>query len=660
MYIWRRAGACLLLLAAGLTSGCGRSSAVADDGNAAPVPGDRVCRDRNALRNPYFGDLHVHTTYSLDANVRGTRANTHDAYRFATGQRIDIPPYDDSGVAMRTAQLARPLDFTAVTDHSEFFGETQICTDPSLTGYYSAECLLYRTAPDQSFVLINALLALPGVPQADGGSKVPRLPVCGLGGANCLEEAKTVWADVQNAAAEFNDETDNCSFTSFIAYEWTASPSTNNLHRNVIFGSDVVPERPTSYLDATKPELMWAALDRDCDAAAGCSYLTIPHNSDLSGGLMFQTQDGSGNDFTRDFAMKKQQEEPLIEIYQHKGSSECNKTVGLGMQDELCGFENLPYDNLTADRFNQSLSGMPRETDQVRYGLAQGLLQEQKLGVNPFKYGFVGGTDTHIATPGNVNEATFPGHGGDGKDPKDSVTGLADFIEYSPGGLTALWAEQNTRSSLFAAMRRREAYATSGPRIVVRLFGGWDLPASQCGSDFAKLGYAKGVPMGGDLPVKPASSLAPSFAVSALQDPGAAGEPGIKLQRIQIVKGWIENGERKEQVYDVAGNANDGASVDPNTCAVSDTGFSSLCAVWQDPDFDASQSAFYYARVVQDPSCRWSAQQCAVAHVDCGNPDSVPTGYEDCCNADYPKTIQERAWTSPIWYRPDSVASSTP
>jgi hypothetical protein len=640
-----------------LLSGCQRSESPQAAQVTQGPAGETRCASYNAQRNPYFGDLHVHTTYSLDANVRGTRGDPHDAYRFATSERVGIAPYDANGQPLRTTQLARPLDFAAVTDHSEFFGEARICTHPELAGYNSPECTLYRQQPDQAFVAINFLLALPGIPQPDGSRKVPRLPMCGLGGAACLAEAGTVWGDVQAAAAQFNNARGDCSFTSFIAYEWTASPSSNNLHRNVIFGSDKVPALPISYLDETVPRGLWRDLAAACKTDAGCSYLTIPHNSDMSGGLMFQTTDENGLDFTKDYAAAKQQNEPLIEIFQHKGSSECNHTVGTGAQDELCTFENLPYDNLTADRFNQVASGKPQEKDFIRYALGEGLLQEQKLGVNPFKYGFIADTDTHNATPGNVNESAFPGHGGDGKAPADAVNGTTDFVEYNPGGLAVLWSEQNTRSSLFSAMRRREAYATSGPRMVVRFFGGWDLPMDACGGDLAAAGYAHGVAMGSDLPPLKTASARPRFAVAALKDAGAAGEPGVALQRIQIVKGWLDNGVKKEAVYDVAGNPQNGAGVDLNTCQPTGTGAASLCSVWEDTAFKPEQSAFYYARVVENPSCRWTTRQCLAAHIDCSVPANVPAGYADCCSADFPKTIQERAWTSPVWYRP---AATTP
>lgn len=623
------------------------------------VPG-KHCRNYNAQRNPYFGDLHVHTTYSLDANTQGTLTTPHDAYRFALGEKLGIQPYDANGEPTRSTQLSRPLDFTAVTDHSELLGETEICTNPDNAGYNSPECILYRQSPDTAFTIFNFFgPGTPGLPNAGSGKGVPRLPYCGLNGERCLEAAKTPWRDIQRAAEAYYDRSDECRFTTFVGYEYTAAPLSNNLHRNVIFESEVVPEIPPAYQEYAAPELLWKALSEQCRSGDGCNYLTIPHNSNLSAGLMFQTQDDAGNDYTAEFARLRQQNEPLAEIYQHKGQSECLNTMGAGALDELCGFEVLPYNNLTGKRFGGLNTGPPMEQDFLREALKEGLRLESTLGVNPFKYGFIGSTDTHLGTPGNASEERFPGHAGAGLNPRTSVPGLTDAIEVSPGGLAVLWAEQNTRESLFAAMRRREAYGTSGPRMQVRLFGGWDIPTDQCNSaNFAKAGYAHGVPMGGDLPA--ATAAAPRFAVSALRDPGVTGavsERSEPLQRIQIIKGWVDgSGAKQEKIYEVAGDANNGASVNTDTCETSGSGFASLCTVWQDPDFHADQSAFYYARVVQNPSCRWSTYQCNAAKVDCSLPDDVPAEYQDCCDTSYPKTVQERAWTSPIWYRAPAAA----
>jgi hypothetical protein len=252
-------------------------------------------------------------------------------------------------------------------------------------------------------------------------------------------------------------------------------------------------------------------------------------------------------------------------------------------------------------------------------------------------------------------EKNHPGHGGAGMGAGDGVpTGLPDELEYGPGGLAVLYAEENTRDALFAAMRRREAYATSGTRPILRFFGGWDYPANLCQDpDMVATGYADGVPMGGDLPPQPAAPGAPRFIISAVQDSGTEEYPGNPLQRIQLIKGWYEAGELHEQVLTVAGGDN-GATVDINTCEPSGTGHQQLCTVWTDPSFNPEAQAFYYTRVLENPSCRWSQQICAAAGVRCDEPGTIPEGMGNCCAAEHQKIIQERAWTSPIWYTPPS------
>jgi hypothetical protein len=660
------AGAGLL----GLLAACGGSSTDGDSGNSGGPPANAQCSHYTAQRQPFFGDLHVHTVYSLDANTQGTIITPHQAYQFAQGERLGIQPYDAQGNATRFTQIARPLDFAAVTDHAELFGEVEICTNAAYLEYNAPECLLYRSSPEQSFIFFNLVaVGLPELPQfpvppgvpvisdlpvIGSNGKIPRLPYCGLNGERCLEAAKTPWQDTQRAAEAFYDRSRNCGFTTFVGYEYTLAPQSNNLHRNVIFASEVVPELPVATQEFPRPELLWAELARVCRSEDGCDYLTIPHNSNLSAGLMFETQDRFNNDYTAEFAQTRQDNEPLVELMQAKGQSECLGTSGAGAADELCDFELLPYNNLTGDRFGGFNTGPPMAQDFVREALKEGLRQEQRLGVNPFKYGFIGSSDTHIGSPGNVMEtAEFPGHGGAGA---SGGNGLSDVIEGNPGGLAVLWAEENTRESLFAAMRRREAYATSGTRPIVRFFGGWNLPAGQCASaNFAADGYANGVPMGGDLPARPGGAGAPRFAVSALRDPGAPGDPAQPLQRIQIVKGWVENGAKVEKVYEVAGNPVNGAGVNLANCETTGTGSASLCAVWQDPDFDPAEPAFYYARVVENPQCRGHWHPCLAGGItaeQCANdPDSVPEGFAGCCS-DYPRTVQERAWTSPIWYKP--------
>jgi hypothetical protein len=297
----------------------------------------------------------------------------------------------------------------------------------------------------------------------------------------------------------------------------------------------------------------------------------------------------------------------------------------------------------------------------VRNALKEGLVQEQALGVNPFKIGLIGSTDTHNSTPGGTEEQDFGANGHLGlRDHTNPAFMLARVtpagIEATPGGLAVVWAEENSRDALFAAMRRREAYGTSGSRPILRFFGGREAKLACGDPDFVATAYAGGVPMGGDIgPVRGGRS--PRFGVLAFRDAGTAMSPGTALQRVQIIKGWVDaDGQSHEKVFEVAGDPNDGAGVDTATCTPTGTGFDSLCQVWTDPEFNADERAFYYARVLENPTCRWSTYLCHAQGIDCTNPGAVPAGYAECCNPAVPLTIQERAWSSPIWYRPEGVA----
>jgi hypothetical protein len=594
------------------------------------------CPDRAPLRRPYFGDLHVHTTYSLDASTQGTRTTPDEAYRFARGERIGLHPFDRNGVALRSAQLTRPLHFAAVTDHAEFFGETEICRTPGLPGYDAFVCRVYRGWPRLAFFLMNSRGAT-------------RFAYCGEDAVGCLDAGRDVWGLMQRSAATANAP---CEFTSFVGYEWTASgPRAANLHRNIIFRTAAVPSDPPDAIDAPTPEELWAALSDECSPQQGCEAVVIPHNSNISGALMFQSVTSAGTPLDRASAARRAQSERLVEIMQHKGSSECRASTAPA--DELCGFEQLPYD-VFMGRYLPLVRADATALNFTRHALAQGLVLQQKLGANPFKFGIIASTDTHLGTPGSVAERGYSGHGGAGAPIGEGLpTGLIDAVEFNPGGVAVLWAEQNTRDALFAAMQRREVYGTSGPRIVLRMFGGWDLPRDLCArDDFAALGYASGVPMGGDL-AQPARG-APLLAIWALADPGDAARPAVGLERIQIIKAWVQDGERHEAVVDVARSPAGDAGVDLSTCTPRSASPSQLCSVWRDPDFDPAQPALYYARVVEHSSCRWTSYACNAAGVNCADPQSVRTGFEDCCDPAYPRTIQERAWSSPIWYTPEN------
>jgi len=614
-------------------------------GASVATAAEARCAVRDPLRTPHFGDLHVHTRLSLDASTQGTRNRPADAYRFARGARLGIQPYAANREALRSVALDRPLDFAAVTDHAELLGEARICTTPGLAGHESLVCRVYRRWPRVAFFWMNFTAA-----------RGQRAGFCGEGGANCLAAAADPWREIQAAAEAAYDRTPACGFTTFVAYEWTGAVGPgNNFHRNVIFAGDAVPERPISFVDAPQLSQLWARLRGECtESGSGCDVVVIPHNSNLGGGLMFATERPDGSPITADDARERARFETLVEIMQHKGDSECGPAAAAN--DELCGFEKLAMDDF-AGRYLPALADPPQPRQFVRHALTEGLAQAERLGVNPFQYGIVASTDTHLGTPGLVAEtAAYPGHGGAGAPAGDRLpTGLPDAIDFNPGGLAVLWAEENTRESLFAAMQRREAYGTSGPRIGVRFFGGWAYPPDACErDDFARAGYAGGVPMGGVLPAPPDSSpeRGPRFAVSAWRDPGTPTAPGTPLERIQIVKGWVEDGAHRERIFDVAGSRDARANVDPDTCRAARIGPDTLCAVWQDPAFDPAKHAWYYARVVESPTCRWSQQLCVERGVRCDADAAVPAELAACCEPEHRRVIRERAWTSPIWYRP--------
>ncbi len=629
----------------------------------------KPCKDYDPLRQPYFGDTHVHTMWSFDASAQDTRNSPADAYAFARGEPIRIQPYDDDGVGMREIRIDRPLDFTAVTDHSEFIGEMLMCATEGAPGYYHPVCMAHRHAPSLT------QLAFGGM----GLSLKRRWGFCGEYSLECLDWAENTWAQIRQDAEDAYDRSSECSFTSFIGYEWTSTVGRGtNMHHNVIFRNSQVPKRPISWMDTPTLADLWRHLELECaESLPGCDAVAIPHNTNLSRGLMFESPHMSSTEIpeepvTREDAFRRAYWSPLFEVMQHKGSSECDSRHVQWAGDEFCDFEKLPYDTFGTKNTGDDGSGVlflmkslfggaefrniqpPPATAFLRHGLKQGIKQRAELGANSFKYGLIAATDTHVAAPGLVMEKNHPGHGGAGMGSRDGLrTGLPDELEFNPGGLAVLYAEENSRDALFAAMRRREAYGTSGTRPIVRVFGGWEYAEDLCASpDLVAKGYSGGVPMGGDLPYAPKGrESGPRFVFSAQADAGTPDYPGTPLQRIQVVKGWYEDGELHEQVLDVAGGAN-GASVDTATCEQSGPGHEQLCAVWEDENFNPEATAFYYARVLENPSCRWSQQICITEQVDCENPESLPDGLKGCCSDEHRKTVQERAWSSPIWYSP--------
>ena len=646
---------CLLAWVAALVGGAGCKTEAPPE-VVQPLPEvtvqyteDRVaCADRNPLRNVYWGDLHVHTRLSFDAYVYEIRSWPSDAYRFAKGEELLLPPLDENGKGTRPFKLQRPLDFAAVTDHAEYLAEVEACTTESSPGYNAKICQVYRDGGSTSYVNFGLGLADPEPYRWD--------ELCGEGLVDCRARAESIWRDViVKAAEDHDDKTDACAFTAFPAYEYSGSPKTSNYHRNVIFRNGTVPDFPTTYIEEPTAQGLWKRLRADClDAGTGCDVLAIPHNTNWSNGTqMIVEYPGAANKAEEAAqAAERREMEPLVEIFQHKGDSECLngfKAV-LGAPDELCDFEKLrPPEDLQDCGEEVGAGAMigvgcTHRLDFVRNVVIEGLVEQNRIGENPYRLGFIGSTDTHAAMAGATEENDWPGHLGTNDDDPEEALGNGGitpggFIE-SPGGLAAVWAVENSRDALFDAMRRREVYATSGTRIALRLFGGWDYPEGICDDpNLTAIGYERGVPMGGELGVR-GEAKAPVFVVQALRDPA---QHTAGLQRLQIIKGWVSaNGKRHSKVYDVAGNKNNGAGVNTDTCALTGKGEAILCARWSDPEFDSALHATYYARAVENPSCRWSTWWCNELA-----DDEKP---ENCIDSDRAKTIQERAWSSPIWY----------
>ena len=612
----------------------------------------QACADRNPLRNLYFGDLHVHTAYSFDAFSYDVRTTPDDAYAFATGATVALPPLGPDGKGTRLVKLSRPLDFAAVTDHAELLAETSLCTTEDSPAKDSSTCKAYPGTDGSGTSLLGIELSDPDPTRLTD--------VCGEDGAMCANAIPSIWSDIQAAAEGFYDRSSACTFTTFVAYEYTGSPNLSNIHRNVIFRNAVAPETPTTYFEEPTEQGLWAALRAQCtEKDDACDALAIPHNPNWSNGRMFTVEYPGAKtpEEEAQMAAQRAEMEPLMEIFQHKGDSECSNGLSGtdAPPDPLCDFEKLrlpPFEDC-GDTVGQGAMiglGCISRLDYLRPILLEGMREESRIGENPYRLGVIASTDTHNGTPGAVDEEGFRGHVGMQDYEPDKLLGvsllLPGGITNNPGGLAAVWAEENSRDSLFGALRRRETFGTSGPRISVRLFAGWSYPSDLCGDPaLVEKGYAGGVPMGGILRPGEQDGGAPVLVVSAMRDPGTPELPGGLLQRVQVVKGWVDaDGKGHELVYDVAGDKDNGATVDPETCTPQGPGSDTLCAVFQDPAFDPARRAFYYVRVVENPSCRYSARVCLTLP-----PAERPPACEDPAIA---RLIQERAWTSPIWYEP--------
>jgi hypothetical protein len=589
---------------------------------------------------PLFGDTHLHTSFSFDAGAFGARLSPEDAYRFARGEELT----SSTGQRVR---LSRPLDFLVVADHSDnmgFFpkllaGEPAYLADPDGRRWYD----MVQQGGD-----VAVAFALEAIDRFSKGTfpkalwNLPGTPAYG-----------SAWQATIDAAEGANTPG---AFTAFIGYEWTSNTGGNNLHRVVVYrdGGDKArqAEPYTTYPPdgSDVPEDLWKALER-YEKKTGGRVLAIAHNGNLSNGIMFpEINPVSGKPLSKDYAKTRLRWEPLYEITQIKGDGETHRV--LSPTDELAGYEIWDKGNL-----NLSVVKKPEmlQYEYARRALQTGLRLEQRLGVNPYRFGLIGSTDSHTGLATAEEDNFFGKHAGTEPSAHRATHVVGKFgdavimgWEQAASGYAAVWARENTRASIFEAMERRETYATTGPRMVVRFFGGFDFePADAASRSPAEVGYAKGVPMGGEIDLRGARGLEPpSFLVAALRDP-----IGANLDRIQIVKGWMDaKGELHERVYDVAWSGDRKPGADGKLPAVGSTvdvanatwtntiGAPELIAVWSDPEFDSRQRAVYYARVIEIPTPRWTAYDAK--------------RYGLTLPPEVAMTTQERAYTSPIWYTP--------
>jgi len=563
-------------------------------------------------RQPLFGDLHLHSRASADANAMGNISLTAaDAYRFASGEQVN----SSNGLPVR---LRRPLDFLAVTDHAEFLGILNAFAQKHPLLMNSPLGRRWGALPGDEFLMefVTALTA-PDPVRDD----VP----------DALE--REIWDEMTHTADEFYKPG---QFTTFSAYEWTSAKDGNNLHRCVIYrdGADVTSTvMPFSSLSGDDPEQLWAALD-NYERQTGGRVMAIPHNGNLSNGIMWDTQTLSGAPLDKDYATRRMRWEPVAEVTQVKGDSETHPV--LSPTDEFADFERWDRYNImnTATTGPENLPG-----SYARSALKRGLALEQALGVNPYQFGMIGSTDSHTGLATAAEDNFFGKFANSEPGVRTSASHMAGLKnadwELGASGLAAVWAHDNTREAIFDALARKEIYATTGSRILLRFFAGWQYQGGEINSpEFTELAYERGVPMGAELGPGPRGK-APRFLLYALKDPD-----GPNLARLQVVKGWLDkSGESHERVYDVAqAREPDAATTKVPQDYSNAFGAAELKAEWQDPDFDTRESAFYYARVIEIPRLRWTMHDQTYF--------KVPAAEEA------PVTLQDRAYSSPVWYRP--------
>ena len=609
-----------------LTSLICTASALAADSRGEP---GRSSGKSNPLNNVYFGEQHLHTQNSPDAYSMGTRNTTDDAYNFCKGKAIK------KNTSGEVVQKQTPYDWCAVTDHAEYFGVMPQLSDKNSN-------LVSKNKNDPIIKLL-----LSGDPKKGDQAFAQMAGQLATGNPYPLFSDPAVLSEAwQKHIAVTNKHNDPGTFTTLIAFEWTSIPNNQNLHRNVFFRGDVGPKATFSAFDSDRPEDLWVYLQVQRDA--GLNTFSISHNANLSNGIMFAPRDSYGTPIDARYAKLRAANEVATEILQTKGQSDTNPA--LSPNDEFAGFEKQ-YSHLIGT--NPPVLGRVNYS-YVREALINGVGYEEYLGVNPFKFGIVAGADAHTGFSDN-EEFNYSGvHGNLDKTAKVRLSGSGttageSAVNFGTPGATGVWAPENTRGEIFDGIARKETFGTSGPLIRLRFFGGWDYADSLIDDDdFVKNAYANGVPMGQDLPEMSTKAKAPTFAVWAQKDPESGN-----LDRVQIIKGWYQNGYPQEKIYEVA--LSDGRSVDPktgkappvgNTVNVKNASYtntigeSTLSAVWTDPDFKPEHHAVYYVRVLEIPTPRWSTYDAKALGV------APPDGVE--------AAIQERAWSSPIWYTPDA------
>lgn len=579
-------------------------------------------------QQPLWGDTHLHTSLSGDAVAYGLLRSPADAYNIATGKQVTTPEG-------QIIQLTRPLDFLVIADHAEGYGlvkaiidgNQKLLKDPVIRRWAGMLEAGKNALVGQEMIHAQSTGNLPDV--IKDGQDITR----GL------------WLDMLKTADAYNQPGE---FTAMIGFEWSAAPQGNNLHRVLVYrdGGDLAATRLPldTAVSGMNPEKLWAWM-ADYEKETGGKILAIPHNANLSNGQMFQIVDGDGSPLSARYASLRARWEPLVEVTQIKGDGEAHPL--LSRNDEFADFETWDIGNLIGSREKTS-DMLPGEY--AREALKNGLLVQQQSGANPFKFGMIGSTDSHTSVTASEENnfwgkfATTEPH--PGRWVKHRKPLQKDGWQYSASGLAAVWARDNNRASIFDAMQRREVYATTGPRITLRLFAGWSFDSSDLTDpDIASLGYSKGIPMGGDLTAAPAGHSL-SLMMTASKDPQSGN-----LDRLQVVKGWVDKDNQTfEKIYNVAWSGLRKLTAEGtlpsvgNTVDVADASWTNsigkpqLAVVWTDPDFDSNQRSFYYVRALEIPTPRWTAY------------DAKRFG--ESMNNEVPMTIQERAYSSPIWYTP--------